>query len=197
MNNELDLDFVGDAGEIIRNMQLSLLENKPVKFSYEKYELPKKKKLNFFNKLFTDNRVRDELEFIFNSGAVLTGSQVLTRTKLKGEYLISRTTNDHDFLVTKNIMWVLLNKFNFNQKSSNMLRYNIVESDEYNSGGHHIDLIVVDKMPQTVKVGKYVYAHPLHILKEKYNIHIKRPNALSDHEGDLISFAKKFGKYTF
>jgi len=190
-----EIDSVFESTNILRNLTIENIEKNDI-FSFDEVT-NKDYRTNVLERLFNIKKERIKIiDKIIESGGILTGSKVLSKTYLYGKKVLERSSkySDWDFLVTEKMAYKISSEIDFKEKGDK-LSIRVID-DMYESGEQYIDLILVKSLPNHYKVGKFLYTDPISILYNKIEM-VKSNNISYSYKSDknaddMKSFLWKF-----
>lgn len=178
-----------DVRQILRSISIDRITNEVFKFDVFDDNI------DLFKRLYSysfDKRI-GIFNIILKNGGVITGSKVLSQSYINNIKVLDRNCiySDWDFLVTEENLETIKSKIEI-KKYGDLSFHRIIPCDSYGDGGQDIDLIIVDKLPQTHIVDKYIYSDPFYIIEEKIKICSEKKSDSKKHINDLKDFIIKF-----
>ena len=148
-----------------RDINISLLSN-------NKIDLDKKRIYSRFNFLRGNKSI---INYALSIGGVLTGSRALRAYKINDNYIFDRKANDWDILITKDMMYLLSDKYKFNYNLID--KYVTVKSQFWTSYHSYSDptrylandihFIIVDNLEDSIDMEGIRVAKLMNILNGK------------------------------
>lgn len=135
-----------------RDINISLLKNNNI------LTLEKRRIYSKFNFIRKNKKV---INYALSIGGILTGSRALRAYKLNGSYIFDRNANDWDIIITKEMMYLISDKFKFNYnlidrfvsiKSELWISYDNYSDNMTRFLSNDVHFIIVDELEDFVEM---------------------------------------------
>lgn len=145
---------------------------------------------------FIFNKKRKIIKYLFEKGAILTGSRALKCYKINNNFILNRNPNDWDFILSKNQFIQLCKDYNIYDFDLESNRYYLNKSfatfyDGYGGSTHllpcKIQLIIQDELPQFIQKDSKKFASLTSIIESKIELSesCEREKERNKHKKDL------------